>query len=113
MGSTGQLFHSRNKILEIGGDRIINNIQGAEIVNMVDEQANSFYGYIFEGVYASKADADSKGYVNDKAMPYSGGDAMFADISGPDGVPDHVINQYDKVVIGSPFPIILAGLPVH
>jgi TonB-linked SusC/RagA family outer membrane protein len=100
----------RNKILEIGGNRLVNRIQGAEIANIVDEQANSFYGYIFEGVYASKTDAEIMGYVNDKAMTYSGGDAIYADISGPAGLPDSIINQYDKVVIGSPFPDLFGGI---
>lgn len=100
----------RNKMLEIGGDRIIDKIQGAEIANIVGEKANSFYGYVFEGVYASKTDAEIVGYVNDKAMPYGGGDAIYADLSGPDGVPDKIINQYDKVVIGSPVPDHFGGI---
>ena len=100
----------RNRILEIGGDKIVNEIQGADIVNMVGEPANSFYGYLFEGVYASKTDAQSVGYVNDKAMPYGGGDAMYTDLSGPGDGPDKVINQYDKVAIGSPFPDHYGGI---
>lgn len=100
----------RNKILETGSDRIVNKIQGAEIANIVGEQANSFYGYKFEGVYASATDAESNGYVNDKAMAYGGGDAIYADLSGPEGVPDNVIDQYDKVVIGSPVPDHFGGI---
>ncbi|MDF1572153.1 MAG: SusC/RagA family TonB-linked outer membrane protein [Bacteroidales bacterium] len=100
----------RNEILEIGGDRIVNNIQGAEIANIVGEQANSFYGYIFEGVFSSNTEAENMGYVNDKAMPYGGGDAIYADLSGPDGVPDKIINQYDKVVMGSPVPDHFGGI---
>lgn len=100
----------RNKVLEIGGDRIVNELQGAEIANTVGEQANSFYGYIYEGVYASRTDAEEIGYVNDKNMPYRGGDAIYADLSGPEGVPDQIINQYDKVVIGSPVPDHFGGI---
>ncbi|HKK63404.1 MAG TPA: SusC/RagA family TonB-linked outer membrane protein, partial [Bacteroidales bacterium] len=100
----------KNEILEIGGDKIVEQVQGAEIVNIVGRQANSFYGYQFEGVYASTTDAENRGYVNDKAMPYSAGDAIYTDISGPDGVPDKVIDQYDKDVIGSPIPDHFGGI---
>ncbi len=100
----------RNEVLEIGGGRIVNEIQGGEIANIIGEPANSFYGYIFEGVYASRTDAENIGYVNDKAMPYRGGDAIYADLSGPDGTPDKIISQYDKVIIGSPFPDHFGGI---
>jgi len=100
----------QNKIIEISGNRLVSEIQGAEIANIAGEQANSFYGYVFEGVYASKTDAESRGMLNDKAVPFGAGDAIFSDISGPEGVPDNIINQYDKTVIGSPIPEHFGGI---
>ncbi len=38
------------------------------------------------------------------------GDAIFEDISGPDGVPDGKISDYDKTVIGSSLPDLYGGL---
>ena len=32
------------------------------------------------------------------------GDIKYADISGPDGVPDNVVDEYDRTVIGNRFP---------
>lgn len=38
-----------------------------------------------------------------------GGDAKYKDLSGPDGKPAGVINEYDKTNIGSPIPDFTFG----
>lgn len=100
----------KNEVVEIKGDKLITSLKGAEVVNMVGENANSFYGYTYEGVYSTSEAAQSAGLVNDKLVPYSVGDAMFMDISGPNGTQDGVINGYDKTVIGSSIPDNFGGL---
>lgn len=41
------------------------------------------------------------------------GDIKYKDISGPNGVPDgQVDSQYDRVVIGSPFPDLTYGFNI-
>jgi hypothetical protein len=77
---------------------------------MPGEQANSFYGYIYEGVYSTAAEAATAGLKNDRLFPYQAGDAKFTDISGPAGKPDGVINNYDKVVIGASTPEQYGGI---
>jgi len=99
-----------NEVLEIKGDKLITPVRGAEIVNMPGEQANSFYGYTYEGVYSTTEEAQNKGLVNDKYVPYKAGDAIFSDISGPAGTPDGVINNFDKTVIGSSNPKHFGGI---
>jgi TonB-linked SusC/RagA family outer membrane protein len=99
-----------NEVLEIKGDKLITQVQGAELVNMPGEQANSFYGYIYEGVYLTAAEAQNSGKVNDRYVKYQAGDAKFKDISGPNGTPDGVINNYDKTVIGSSNPENYGGI---
>ena len=99
-----------NKIVDIKGGKLVTALKGLEIVNMPGEQANSFYGYVFEGVYKTTLEAENSKLVNDKLIKYKAGDARYADISGPAGSPDNVINDFDKVVIGSSLPENLFGV---
>jgi TonB-linked SusC/RagA family outer membrane protein len=101
---------NRNKILEIKGDKLVTAVKGGEIVNMKGEQANSFYGFIFKGVYSTEEEAMEAGLKNDKLIPYHAGDAIFEDISGPKGTPDNIINSFDKTIIGSSMPKHFGGL---
>src|SRR5690606_13464697 len=100
----------KNEVLEIKGEQLITNLRIAQIVNMPGEQANSFYGFIYEGVYKSADEALNAGVVNDRYLKYQAGDAKFKDISGPGGQPDGVINNYDKTVIGSSMPESFGGI---
>jgi TonB-linked SusC/RagA family outer membrane protein len=100
----------KNVVLEIEGDKLVTAMKGGESVIMVGEPANSFYGYIYKGVFTTSEDAQSAGLVNDKNIPFRAGDAMYADISGPNGTPDGVINDYDKTVIGSSLPEFFGGV---
>jgi hypothetical protein len=105
----GNFSKIKNEILALRGDNIISEIQGGEVVNQVGSPANSFYGFIYNGVYSSTEEANSANLVNDKLVRYVGGDAKFSDLSGPKGEPDGVINQYDKTAIGSSMPTFYGG----
>lgn len=100
----------QNQINEINGTSLVTDIAGASIINKEGEQANSFYGYVFEGVYSTSEDALKANLMNDKFMPYGAGDAKFKDISGPNGSPDGIINQHDKTTLGSSLPEHFGGI---
>lgn len=90
-----------NEVTEIKGDKLVYNIPGGQKVNQIGSPANSFYGYIFEGVYTS---APVNPVMNDRGMLFGAGDAIYKDISGADGLPDGIINEHDKTIIGSANP---------
>jgi len=100
----------KNEITSLKGDQLINEITGGETVDQLGSAANSFYGYVYEGVYATSDEAAAAKLTNDKFVSYSAGDAKFKDISGPNGTPDGIINQYDKTAIGSSMPNFYGGL---
>jgi len=95
-----------NQVVE--GDKLITEIQGAEIVNMVGAPANSYYGLIYKGVFTTQPEDETR-LVNAKGIPYRAGDAIYADISGADGAPDGIINDFDKTNIGSSLPNLFGG----
>jgi len=107
----GNFSKIKNEIQDLsGGQKIISQVVGGEIVNQVGAPANSFYGYIFKGVYNTEAEASAANLKNDKFVYYKAGDAIFEDISGPNGTKDGIINQYDKTPIGSSMPDFYGGL---
>lgn len=100
----------KNEITEQPGSGIVVDIRGAQIINEKGSTANSFYGYVFEGVYSTTEEAVNANLVDKRFVPYQAGDAKFKDISGPNSIPDGVINNYDKTAIGSSLPEHFGGL---
>jgi TonB-linked SusC/RagA family outer membrane protein len=99
----------RNEVLDIGSrDQIF---QGGLpftpdiTVVQVGSPLNSYYGHVVEGIW--QEGDDIAGSAQPNAQP---GYPKFKDISGPEGVPDGVINDDDKTTIGSPFPDFSLGL---
>jgi hypothetical protein len=76
----------------------------------VGSPANSFYGYIYNGVFTTQAAADEANLYNERGIRYHAGDAFFSDLSGPDNEPDGIINNYDKTEIGNPLPDYYGGI---
>ncbi len=47
----------KNEVTEIEGEKLVTDIIGAQIVNQLGSPANSFYGYIYKGVYSTQEEA--------------------------------------------------------
>lgn len=66
----------------------------------------AFYGYQVDGIYQNESEiANSASYGGARV-----GGFRFADVSGPDGIPDGVIDGHDRTVIGNPHPDFIYSL---
>lgn len=65
-----------------------------------------FYGYINTGVYMTQKEFETEPH-DATAMV---GTARFKDVSGPNGVPDGIIDYHDRTYIGNPNPTFTYGL---
>ena len=79
---------------------------------MVGQPIGVFYGYVTDGLYMSADDLNNSAKPNMPIDRNSGlwvGDIKFKDLSGPDGTPDGIINEYDRTIIGDPNPDFTFG----
>ena len=97
-----------NEILSIP-ETSYTSFAGATFISQEGSPANSFYGYRFDGVYSTQAEADAAGLgildiAGDK-IPFNAGDARFVDRNG-----DQIIDDNDRFILGNPIPDLLGGL---
>jgi TonB-linked SusC/RagA family outer membrane protein len=97
-----------NEITSIGDRKpIILGRNQSEILK-AGEAFGSFYGLLFDGIVQADEDVSQL-----PLTPYGTprpGDLKFVDVSGPDGVPDNRIDDYDRTVLGSTQPDYIFGL---
>jgi TonB-linked SusC/RagA family outer membrane protein len=98
-----------NKVVKLGpaGDPIYSGNN----VTRIGEPIGMFYGYMTDGVFMNAAElAQGPIYNPGKADRSRVGDIRFKDISGPDGVPDGVIDNNDNTIMGNPYPDFFFGM---
>lgn len=67
-----------------------------------------FYGLQNTGIWHSAQEITDAGIT--KGMGVFAGGKRYTDLSGPNGKPDGIIDDYDRTLLGSPFPTIFGGL---
>lgn len=82
-----------------------NRIGGGVVRNVKGEPISTFYGYKVLGLFQDAGDV-TRSPTQDGAAP---GRFKYADISGPSGTPDGVINDLDRTYIGNPNPDFTYG----
>jgi TonB-linked SusC/RagA family outer membrane protein len=87
-----------------GGEETI----GGNNIIRIGEPFRAYYGWQAIGVFQSQDEINNapKQFDNDNTAP---GDLQYADISGPDGIPDGIVDGNDRTVIGNPNPDILVN----
>lgn len=118
-----QMSFNKNKLVALDGTasaHIEGYGQWSDVVTVsnIGEPLYNFYGYKVIGVYQNLEDLQNS--PKPEKYPANGvfnrynttwvGDLKFADLSGPDGKPDGVIDTYDRTNIGSPMPKFNYGM---
>ena len=120
--SNFQISFNRNKLKGLDGTTnaaLVGYGQWSDVVCVTEigKPLYNFYGYVVDGVYESyedimnspKAEKFPEDGVFSRNNTVWVGDIKYKDISGPEGKPDGVINEYDRTDIGSPLPIFTYG----
>lgn len=98
------LSHDKNKVTKLYGDV-------TEILNGTDREGNIFLGQPLHTIYTLKTGgiANENNRSQWENLNYNGhtvqlGDLFPQDLSGPQGTPDGVINDYDRTIVGRTDP---------
>jgi len=113
VGLSGNFTYAKNKLLQVFENPATYDKPG---LRQTGRPLNTTFGYKAIGFYTQN-DFDANGNLkSDIAQPnwsISGlapGDIRYADLSGPKGVPDGKIDEYDEIPIGNPgYPGIVYG----
>lgn len=97
----------RNKVLDLYG----NEYKSGNTYTAAGLPYGNYYGYVADGFYQNQEEIDNLPAYGERKN-IKPGFIKYKDISGPDGVPDGVIDGNDRDIIGSPTPHYEFGLTI-
>ena len=106
----GNFATLQNKVISLAnstgivGGRVDNNYYAT--FTQVGHSVGEFYLLQADGIFQNDKEVYTHAYQGNNIKP---GDVKFKDISGPNGVPDGVIDNYDRTFAGSPIPKFTYG----
>ncbi|WP_225444090.1 SusC/RagA family TonB-linked outer membrane protein [Echinicola arenosa] len=110
-GITANISDAKNQITDMGTSAA----SLGDNIRRVGDPVNAYYGYLTDGLAQiedfESYDEDNDRYLNPSFPVISSyadivqpGDVVYKDISGEAGQPDGIIDEFDKVVFGDPYP---------
>lgn len=103
---TANISYVKNKVTKLAN--VERDVAGGLFVG---HSLKSIYGYVTDGFFNSQEEIDNYATQPRTAKP---GDLKLVDISGPDGVPDGIVNaDYDRKIIGAQFPKYNFGFNIN
>ncbi len=109
---SGNIAKVDNKVLSLSGEDakpIINGeVDNGKLVTTtaVGMDIGTFFVYQMDGIFQSELDVLTSAYQGPNIKP---GDVKYADLSGPEGIPDGRIDAFDRVDAGSAIPDFTYG----
>lgn len=95
---------NRNKIVALNEGQVAISLTGV-VRNYVGRPFGDLYMYIAEGTFNNQSDLETHAKLGSQGI----GDLRYRDVSGPNGVPDGVINSMDQVCVGNYQPDFTFG----
>lgn len=102
---TGTLSDVTNKVTNLFGKEYIGTQITKEGLPLY-----SWYGYVSDGYFQTQEEIDNSPVYGGNKANVKPGYIKYKDISGPNGEPDGKIDDYDRTVIGDPYPHFEFGL---
>lgn len=100
---------NKNEIMKLGtNDTPVGGYTANQDYNrlQVGQPIGVFVGYVFDGIYMNEEEFESQ----PKHVTSEVGSVRMKDVSGPNGVPDGVIDTNDRIIIGDPNPDFIFGM---
>jgi TonB-linked SusC/RagA family outer membrane protein len=89
-----------NKVLKLGGQDA--PIYGVGAKTVVGAEVGRHFGYEYDHIFQS--DDEAAHSPKQFGLNLKAGDVKYKDISGPNGKPDSVVDDYDRTYLGSGIP---------